>query len=191
MAAVEVTTQAQLDKALKDRKPGDVIVCLGGTWDKPLTASGSATVEASKYVAIHKHGVTPQITGGVIINVPDPDTLTPADWCDYYGVTVTRGQALLYKAVDDDYSTSHARPAGIFYTAGAKVVAPDWDTVPECGNGLHCSPRPFLARDYNAIATRYVQVRCKVADMVVIGDKVKVPALTVVGECDIDGDPVT
>ena len=255
MSAIEVTTQAQLDKALAKLKDGDWIVCLGGIWNNPLVvygsapveASGSATVEASGSATVRAYGSAtvrasgsatvwasgsatvrasgsatvrasgsatvraygsatvrasqcvavhrmpcgaPKITGGVILDVPDPATLDARDWCDYYGVEVSRGYASLFKAVDDDWSTPRARAAGIFYTVGAKIVAPDWKPTAACGNGLHASPRPMLARGYNDAATRYVQVKAKVADIVVIDNKVKVPALTVVCECDLNGDPV-
>jgi len=46
MAAIEVTTQAQLDKAVKNLKPSDWIVCLGGTRYRPLTVRGSSHVVA-------------------------------------------------------------------------------------------------------------------------------------------------
>ena len=316
MATLEVTTQAQLDAALKKWKPGDVVMCLGGTWDRPLVVSGSATVwasgsatvraydsatvwasgsatvgayesatveaygsatvwasgsvtveahgsatvraygsatvraygsatvrasdsatvraydsatvrahgsatvwasdsatvraygsatvrasdsatvrayesatvEATCRVAIHKHSNGPKINGGVLIEVPDLTKLTPAEWCDYYGVEVKRNQATLYKAVDDNLTTRHAQRAGITYTVGVKISASDWDATPECGGGLHVSPRPWLARRYHEQATRYVAVKCKVSDLVVVADKCKVPTLTVLYECDEDGE---
>ena len=247
MSAVEVTTQAQLDKALTKLKPGDWIVCLGGTRYEPLVVRGSSHVvasgssqveawvsshvvargsshvvawgsshvearesshveawesshvvaresshvEASEFVAVHKHGKAPTVSGGVIIDVPDPSTLAPADWCAYYGVEVKRGSATLFKAVDDDLSTSRARSRGITYAIGKKIACADWQPTKACGNGLHVSPHPAMARHYNGTATRYVQVRVKVADLVVIDDKAKVESLTVVCECDLDGEPLT
>ncbi|MCR4338570.1 MAG: hypothetical protein NUW01_01650, partial [Gemmatimonadaceae bacterium] len=158
MSRVEVTTQKQLDSAIKGRKPGDVIVCLGGTLDRPLIVRGSSHVEAwgsshvaawgsshvvargsssveargsshvvawgsshvaawgsssvvawessrvvaresssveargsshvvaSKFVPVQVHSKNVRVKGGVVISVPDLDTLTPAEWCDYYGV---------------------------------------------------------------------------------------------------------
>ena len=220
MSAIEVTTQAQLDKALKNLKDGDYVVCLGGTWDKPLIVRGSSSVvawdssrvvargssrvvawdsssveardsssvEAGKYVAIHKHPRGKQkINGGVVIDVPDVTKLDARGWCDYYGVQVSRGYAVLFKCVDDDYATDHSRNAGIFYTPGAKVTAPDWKKTKACGNGLHVSPRPSAAREYHN-GTKFVAVKARLADIVVIDNKVKVPALTVVGEVDQWGD---
>ena len=46
MSAIEVTTQAQLDKALKNLKPGDYVACIGGSIYSPLVVSGSAHVVA-------------------------------------------------------------------------------------------------------------------------------------------------
>ena len=225
---MRVTTQAQLDKALKNRKPGDIIACLGGTWDKPLVlfdsatveaygsatveaygsatvraygwatvraydsatvrAYGSATVEASKYVAVQKMpSGNPKITGGVLIVIPE--LKTAQDWCDYYGVEVKRGTATVFKAVDDDYSTIQARPRGIFYAPGSKPKCTDWNSMPECGGGLHASPRPLMARRYNEGATRYVACPVKLAEIVVIDDKVKVPRIAgAVYEVDEDGE---
>ena len=238
MSAIEVTTQAQLDKALKALKPGDWIVCLGGDYWNPLRADGNASVraygnasvraygnasveaygnasveaygnasveadgnasvraygnasvEARKYVAIHKFPTSSgKIAGGVIIEVPD--LVDGAAWCDFHGVDVADGAAILFKALDEDFSTAHARERGIFYTLGADVEAADWRPTPECGHGLHACARPWVALRYNRGAARYVQVRVQVADLVVIDqDKVKVPALTVVCECDLDGEPV-
>ncbi len=129
MRAIEVTTQAQLDKALKERKPGDWIVCLGGTWDKPLRidgnasvraygnasvrAYGNASVEAGRVVPVQKYpSFRGKINGGVVIEVPDLTKLSPAEWCAHYGVKVSRGHALLFKAVDDDFATQRSRAAG-------------------------------------------------------------------------------
>ena len=154
-----------------------------------VRAYGNASVEARKYVAIHKFPTSSgKIAGGVIIEVPD--LVDGAAWCDFHGVDVADGAAILFKALDEDFSTAHARERGIFYTLGAEVEAADWRPTPECGHGLHACARPWVALRYNRGAARYVQVRVQVADIVVIDDKVKVPALTVVCECDLDGDPV-
>ena len=214
-----------------------MIVCLGGTWDRSLWASGSASVRASgsasvrasdsasvwaydsasvrasdsasvrasgsasvwaydsasvrasKYVAVHRHNKSAKVQGGVIIDVPDPASLTPKDWCDYYGVKVARGTAYLFKAVDDDYSTRKARSHGIFYKPGTSPKCADFNKRAECGGGLHASPTPFMALDYNTSATRFVCVPVKLAEIVVIDNKVKVPRVAgKVFEVDRDGE---
>ena len=164
-----------------------------------VRASGSATVRASRYVAVtvdRGRGSKAKVQGGVLIEIP-PITTAEA-WCEYHGVEVTDGVATLYKAVDDDYSTGHARAAGIFYRPGtAEIVAPDWDKgKAECGGGIHLSPRPFLARRFNEGATRYLAARVAVRDMRKpratddMPDKIKARRIRDIVEVDADGAPV-
>lgn len=152
----------------------------------------SSRVEASKYVAVQRHGAGPTVSGGVLIDVPNPGDLAPTDWCGYYGVKVSRGVAFLFKAVDDDYSTAYARGAGIVYLPGSKPSCDDFKPTAKCGNGIHVSPSPALARSYNSGATRYVCLPVRVSELVVIDNKAKVPRVArPVFEVDIHGDPVT
>ena len=221
MKQIEVTTQTQLDKALKNQRPGEVIVCLGGTVWKPLIVTGSSSVVArgssrvvaressrvvaressrveawgssrvvaSKFVAIHRHNKAATVKGGVLIDVPDPSSLSPTEWCDYYGVKVVRDTAYVFKAVDDDLSTPRARQRGIFYTPGTNPTCDDFNERPECGGGLHASPSPSMALDYNREATRFVCCPVKLTEIVVIDNKVKVPRIAgKVFEVDRHGD---
>ena len=213
MKYIDVTTQAQLDKALSSGKQGDIIVCRGSGYftaydsaqvraydsaqvtaydSAQVTAYGSAQVRASKYVAVtaqRNDWNNPKIVGGVLIEIPE--ITTAAEWCDFHGVEVKHGIATLYKAVDDDYSTDYARRAGIAYTPGSKPEAPDWQNTAGCGNGLHVSPRPVMALHYNRSATRYVACPVKVSDMVLIDNKAKVPRIArPVYEVDIDGEAI-
>jgi hypothetical protein len=154
-----------------------------------VRASGSATVEASRFVAVTRHGETAKVNGGVLIQIPPTDT--PEAWADFYGLKVSRGTVVLFKAVDDEFRSGH----GTTYTPGSKPSAPDWQDHDGCGNGLHFCPRPFMAHLYHTNATRFVACRVKLADLVVIGsypgalpsDKVKAPSCTVLHECDEDG----
>ncbi len=159
-----------------------------------VRAPDSSQVRASKFVAVTRHAKTVKVSGGVLIDVP---TITTAkEWCDYYGVPVMRGIAVLFKAVDDDYSTDQARVRGISYRPGAKPAAPDWDPEPECGGGLHFVPRPIDGLRFFPDAKRFVACPVKLSEIVVHRDprypnKVKAPR--VYGECyevDIDGGPV-
>ena len=267
MTYIDVTNQTQLDKALKNAKPTDIILIKGNGYfelsgsasvrasgsasvraydsasvtaydSASVTASGSASVRASgsasvtasgsasvtasgsasvtaydsasvraydsasvraydsasvrasKFVAVQSHPTTfgsPKVVGGVLITIPEIKTV--AEWLDFHGVEVKRGIAVLFKAVDDDYSTDYARRAGIAYAPGNKPAAPDWNGRPECGGGLHLSPRPVMALTYNPTATRYVACPVKVADVVLIDDKVKAPRIArPVYEVDVDGD---
>ncbi len=122
-----------------------------------VEAWGSAHVEATKFVAITKQvDHTGQIAGGVVIAVQRPTTVE--DWCAFYGIPVTDGIAVLFKAVRDDYRSSH----GLLYSPGTQPEAPDWDGGrDECGGGLHFSFHPSAARDFDQKATRFLA--CPVA----------------------------
>lgn len=93
---------------------------------------------------------------------------TPADWCAFYGVAVNNDIAILYKAVDDDFSTNYARPKQIFYTPVSTPVAPDWDGgAEECGGGLHFSPWPALVYDYMFPPVHIIACPVRLDDMAV------------------------
>ncbi len=156
------------------------------TGSSTVTATGSSTVTASKFVAVHLINTygKPNVTGGVQIVVPD---LTNAqDWCDYYGVETKRGRATVYKAVDDNYLSGYKTS----YKPGAKPSAPDWLANKECGNGLHFSPRPYMALRYATEATKFVACTVAVKDMVILDDKCKAPKCNVLREVDQDGEPI-
>jgi len=154
-------------------------------------ASGSARVRASKYVPVRvqkrwDRGVT--VTGGVLIEIPVP--ATAEEWCDFYGVRVEDGVATLFKAVRDDYRSLY----GGDYTPGSTPVAQDWDGgVRECGGGLHLSPYPWMAREFDSEATRFVACPVALVDIAVHEDASmpqKVKARGCCGpvyECDRDG----
>jgi len=157
-----------------------------------VEACGSASVRASEYVPVQvqkrwDRGVT--VTGGVLIEIPVPTTAE--EWCDFYGVQVEDGVATLFKAVRDDYSSSR----GGDYTPGVIPVAQDWDGgKQECGGGLHFSPRPWMACEFDPEATRFVACPVALVDIAVHADAVmpqKVKARGCCGpvyECDRDGN---
>jgi hypothetical protein len=164
-----------------------------------VRAYDSASVRAGKYVSVHVDRGNPynkpKITGGVLIEVPPIDSIE--SWCDLYGLEILDGAFTAYKALDDDYATSHSRRAGIFYTPGSdELVAPDWKTQPQCGNGLHVAPTPSHALRYNGEAKRFISMRVAVADVrpvQVDDDMGKVKARRVFGpfvEVDVDGKPL-
>jgi uncharacterized protein YciI len=159
--------------------------------------SSSFTGSIGKYAALvarKQDHAKVTIPGALIL--PEPKIETPADWCDYYGVTVKRGMATLFKALDDDYSTDNARRKGIFYLPGTSPAAPDWDPVPECGGGLHFSPSPMAALNFNPSAKRFVACPVRLTDIVVHESpmhpaKVKAPRVSgKVVEVDRDGEPL-
>lgn len=194
---VEVTTQAALDAAIAD---SNIPVCRSGHFtvsdSASVRASGSASVEAfdsvsveaTPHVAVQRHGTKAKVQGGVLIQIPELDT--PGAWCEFYGVTVDDGHATLFKGVDNQLVSAH----GTSYRPGDTVACDNWDPHDGCGNGLHFSPRPFMARKY-VDAERFVACQVKLSDVVVISgyglsDKVKAPGCVVLFECTEDGEPV-
>ncbi|HEX9991628.1 MAG TPA: hypothetical protein VGB14_01740 [Acidimicrobiales bacterium] len=154
-----------------------------------VRAFDSATVQASRCVAVQDHGPDVTVTGGVVIPIRTPETAE--EWCSYYGVDVDDGVAVLFKAVGADWRGSH-KALEVTYEPGATPSAPDWKPTPVCGFGLHFSPRPFMARPYfGGEPAHFVACPVRVADMVLLDDKVKAPAVAgPVWECDEDGEPV-
>jgi hypothetical protein len=159
-------------------------------------AYGSSQVMATKYVAITIDSTyNGKLTGGTQIKIPP--IKTAEDWLDYYGVPVTDGVAILYKAVDEDYSTDNARDFSISYKPGEKPSAPDWDGgMNECGGGLHFCPTPGHTIRFNGDAKHFIACPVKVSEIVVhfpaqYPDKVKAPR--VVEPCyevDINGNKI-
>ena len=155
-----------------------------------VEAWDSSQVEASPHVAVHLHSAHATVEGGVLIDVIDVDATTTG-WCEYHGVEIRDGHAIVYKAVDDEWTT----PRGFRYEPGARLVAPDWDGEYDgCGNGLHFGPTPGHARDYYPDATRYVEVAIPVTESRPIRDgdpaKIKARSCLVLGEVDIHREPI-
>ena len=155
-----------------------------------VRAYGSASVRATPYVAVHQLSKRAKVKGGVLLTPPDTNACDAATWLDYYGITVTKaGYAVLFKAVNDDFQTT--RGPEWTYTPGATLTPTRWVADRECGNGLHLCAAPHLSARYLDGATKFVAVKVKAADIVPLGDKVKVPSLKVLHEVDIDGKRVT
>ncbi len=156
-----------------------------------VRAYGSATVHASPKTAVHLHSGHAKVKGGVLIDHTAKFD-TPAEWCDYHGLKVSRaGVATVYKAVNDQWTTDR----GFDYSPGSKPSAPDWRDDDGCGGGLHFSPTPHHALAYYPDATRFVAVGVKVADLRPIpGGTAKCKAPRVVRAAvavDIDGNKVS
>jgi len=127
-----------------------------------VEAWGSAHVEASKFVSVHKHQDTVSVKGGVVILVKAPST--PKEWCEFYGAKIESGIVMLYKAVRDDFRSAH----GFLYAPGSTPEAPDWDGgITECGGGLHFSPSPAMALEFDSSATRFVACPVALKDIAV------------------------
>ena len=196
----EITTQAELDALPPDvvavvrsgffRASGSATVQAWGS--ATVQARDSATVQASKFVAIHSHpryGRTPNITGGVVIHVPDLERCDAATWLDFHDLAPAAGEAVVYKAVDDNWQANYG--AAFTYAPGVEVVAPDYDSGRACGQGLHFGATPRQARKYRPEATRFVACAVPVDSIVPLGDKIKARSCRVLFEVDIDGTRVT
>ena len=161
-----------------------------------VTARGNSFIRAynGKITIVSKSAVLmvmPEFDGKIINKVGATVVYAPIidsaeKWLDFYGVPVKNGKAVLYKAVDNDYSTDYARRVDIFYKPGASPKAPDWNPEPECGGGLHFSAHPQIALDYNISATKFVACPVLISEIVVhypaqYPDKVKAPR--VAGKC--------
>ncbi len=155
-----------------------------------VTAYDSSQVTATDWVGVTVHPGA-KVEGGKQIEIPRLDT--PALWCEFYGIPVDDGVAVMYKAVNDDFDS----PYGMSYKPGTVPVAPDWDEgKAECGGGIHVSPRPFMALAFHGEATKFVGCPVKLEEVAVHPDghypeKVKAKGCCApVFEVDIDGEPL-
>ena len=136
------------------------------------------------------HDDQAQVVGGKQIKVR---LKTSKEWCDYYGVDVKKGIVILYKGVNDDYSTQK----GVFYTPGSIPKAPDWDGgKAECGGGLHFSPCVSGTLQFRTDAHRFIACPVCIKDFkpfenAQYPDKIKAPGCCApVWEVDRNGEKV-
>ncbi len=179
MKYVEIATQQDLEALLK-KDPAAIAIVRNGrfvaresahvvaresahveAWGSAhVVAWGSAHVVASQYVAVQQHSDAAVVLGGVVIRVRRPTS--PVEWVAFYGAQASDGTAVLYKAVRDDYRSQH----GVLYEPGKTAEAPDWDGgKQECGGGLHFSPHPAMALEFDSEATRFVACPVALEDM--------------------------
>ena len=170
---VEVTSQKALEREVA---AGNAVIVRRGSFtaygssrvtaygSSQVTAYDSSRVTATGYVAVSDHGPNTKITGGSVITVPQPSTI--AEWIDFYGVRTTGTKhrtVIVYKALNEDFTSAHN---GFTYEPGSKPEAPDWDGgIAECGGGLHFSPTPHHALQFNPGATRFVACPVLLADI--------------------------
>jgi hypothetical protein len=158
-------------------------------WDHAtVTASGTAKVKAGSNVVVTVTGNKVQVEGGMTRREIYPEAgVAPVEWARYFGVDV-EGEGpdavlTVYKCVDEEYRSSYARNGErTSYAPGAKPVALDWSPTLWCGQGLHFSPTPFLAKGYYLAGTRYMRCRVLASECVTLGDKIK--AKRVIEPCD-------
>ena len=135
-------------------------------------------------VPVQDYGPDTKITATVVIPIRTPESME--EWCEFYGVKVSRGWAVVFKGTNAEGVSAH----GFAYPVGQEVAATDWSDIKDCGNGLHFSPRPFMTLSYAPDAARFLECKVKVSECVVLGDKIKAPRCKVVRPVDEDGEPV-
>ncbi len=158
-------------------------------WENSFTrAFGYGSVKAGSHAIVMRHSAENKISGGQILEAHKPKT--GQEWCDFYGVTVEDGVAILFKAVGASFATRN----GVAYVPGTEPSAPDWDGgKAECGGGLHFSPHPKMAREFNRGAKHFVACPVRVEDIAVHPDgsmpeKIKAPrCAAAVWEVDVKG----
>jgi hypothetical protein len=154
-----------------------------------VVAGGSSHVVAGSHVPIQKHHRhVGTIEGGVLIELPNPETQTPDEWAAYQGVKVSDGHVVLFKAVDDRWHPWLTKE--VCYEPGTTVVAEDFADGRRCGGGLHFGVTPAHARMYHQQATRFVACRVKLDGLVPLDDKAKARSCEVLYEVDIDGQRI-
>ena len=154
-----VETSGSSNASVETRESSNASVVAKGI--SQLMIRGAVKVVAAAAVAIAVLGGSPVIEGGGF--VARLDISTPRGWCDYHGVDVHAGVAILFKVVDLEFRTPQK---AFLYQPGTVPVAPDWDGgQAECGGGLHFSPTPYHALNFAGHLTRDKRrfVACPVA----------------------------
>ncbi len=164
--------------------------------------SARCKAKASKYAVVLQHNRAAKISGGRVLEMPRPET--GAEWCEFYGVEIRKGGgfsrklvgqdvAILFKAVAEGYKAAR----GFSYEPGSIPEASDWDGGDrECGGGLHFSPHPKMAKEFNRGPAHFVACPVLVSEIVVHPDgtypqKVKAPRVAApCWEVDEDGQKV-
>ena len=160
--------------------------CVRAWGSASVRAWGSASVRASKYVSVHLHSTRVTLDGGVVIDMTGIDETDPVQWAELHAEVID-GEAVLYKAVREDLQSAH----GFAYPIGETVACEDWGDIRACGRGLHFSPQPWQAAEYDSQAVRFLEVRVAVAELRPLNpDKCKAPGCRVVREVNVHGAPV-
>ena len=167
-------------------------------WDRAtVRAWGSATVEAwdratvlaGTCVAVRVHSQAVSHQGGVIIDMTAINADDPKTWCAMQLVEVDDDrQAHLYKALDEELNAGHGYRLTQYPIGQVVDDTEHWVDNNECGDGLHASPTPWLAKLHYTDASRFVEVCCPVEDLRPIDDsKAKAPRFRVLREVTLDG----
>ena len=157
-----------------------------------VRACGDSRVKAGICVPAHVYSKAATCQGGVIIDMTTIDANDPETWCAMHLVEVDEdGQAHLYKALDADLNAGHNYRLTNYPIGQIVDDTANWVDNNRCGNGLHVSPTPWLAKTYYKEASRFVEVCCPVEELRPINEaKAKAPRLRVLREVTVDGFPV-
>jgi len=102
-----------------------------------VEAWGNSSVEAWGNVQIAKYSEIANLTisgNARIVTLPQ----TVQEYCDFYGITVKDGAAILYKGVRPDMVSFYDN--SFKYSIGATATNKcDWDVNDQCSYGLHVS----------------------------------------------------
>ncbi len=161
-----------------------------GKGDSQLRVKGKLNVTAGPTVAIVAIGTLPTIDGGGFVRRSVIDT--PEKWCEYYGIEVADGCAVLFKGLDENFRSGHG---GFLYQPGETQRDPNWNPDPglECGPyGLFFSPSPGHTFEFAPGAKKFVGCLVPLAQMIVHADgeyphKVRAPETFGCWEVDVDG----
>jgi hypothetical protein len=144
-------------------------------------------IKASPHVSVFVHSVDATHSGGHIIDLTGLDLTDAHTWCEHYGVIIVDNAAVLYKAVREDWYSRH----GISYQPGTIAHCDDFIADGLCGRGLHVSPNPYQAAQYDSEVCRYVEVHVDLKELNPIDhDKCKAPSVHCIREVDLFGNPI-
>jgi hypothetical protein len=176
--------------------------------DRWETSTSEIEAKESAHIRVFKGG--PHITATPSVRVSilrgDPTIVgttqiykitenTPEAWCQFYGVPIhPDGTVILYKALNEGFKARN----DFEYLPGSCPIAPDWDPERECGGGLHFSPNPREAFEFNIWASHFVACPILLSEIKthifsgVYPEKVKAPRVfKPCYEVDIEGNPLT
>ena len=135
-----------------------------------------SNVKATPNSPVLRHSKEAKISGGQVLDMHSPQTAE--EWCEFYGIEIRKGGgfrrdlkgqdvAILFKALYADFRSYHR----FSYDPGTVPAAPDWDGGKrECGGGLHFSPHPVMAEEFQPDAERYVACPVLVSEIVIHPD---------------------
>ena len=162
-------------------------------WGSATVRAGDrATVRAGTCVAVHVYSQLVAYQGGVIIDMTAINTGDPKSWCAMQLVEVDNDrQAHLYKALDEELNAGHGYRLTQYPIGQVVDDTEHWVDNNKCGDGLHASPTPWLAKLHYTNASRFVEVCCPVEDLRPIdSSKAKAPRFRVLREVTLDGGGV-